>query len=550
MTGHPRESDRPAALADPGDQPVEKRMLALDALSKLARQFSQTPEFETLMDVLLMTLCGQFSVGDALALLRRSRPPAQGPGYFGTGRLRDSSELGEMEISTETCSWLLRGRKACNLDSPDLPPGYSKQLIPVLKKHGLTLVCPLVHNGELLGIIGLGKRVTGKGFSPEDVDLMVTIADTIAPFLANTYLFSEIGRLNTWYLDILDSVEQGVFVFDSGDRLKKMNTAGLDILRDFRPDTDSAENLTGTPMEAVFGSGAFKELVHEIKALRAGREWKEPKTVVACSAKVSRVYSLRLGASGQDGRNGSDLIVTLDDVTRQRESEEKLFNLQQLADRGAMAATISHEINNFLGLLLGGLELTRMAVDTGNREKAGEHLDKLKSAVGNLEKFAAGLMDHSTLSAEKKVYSLNRVIGDVVSFVSGQQRFKGITIIPDLDGNLPDIVLDPDQIAQLLLNLLNNAADAISEADRPDGQIRVETRVEESGAVVAVSDNGTGIEPEVKDSLFKSKVTTKEHGHGYGLTTCAGILEGHNARIGIDSEPGRGSVFTIRFPLG
>ena len=158
-------------------------------------------------------------------------------------------------------------------------------------------------------------------------------------------------------------------------------------------------------------------------------------------------------------------------------------------------------------------------------------------------------MDYSNLKVDKQTSSLNSVISDVVSFISGQQRFKGITINPELDGALPALMIDADQIAQLLLNLLYNAADAIVEAHRDEGKIMVGTCSDESEVILIVSDNGAGIGPDVKDSLFKTRLTTKKHGHGYGLVTCASIIEGHNATVTIDSEPGEGSVFTIRFPV-
>lgn len=185
----------------------------------------------------------------------------------------------------------------------------------------------------------------------------------------------------------------------------------------------------------------------------------------------------------------------------------------------------------------------------GDGDKANEHLDKLKSTVENLERFASGLMDYTNLKVEKQTSSINSVIGDVISFISGQQRFRGINIAPDLDSDLPDFMIDADQIAQLLLNLLNNAADAIADKGISDGEIRVSTCSDDGEAILIISDNGTGMKPEVRDTLFKSRLTTKKHGHGYGLVTCASIIESHNATVAIDSEPGEGSVFTIRFPI-
>jgi signal transduction histidine kinase len=547
MRADPEGHGPSTAVAGAAREPLERRLLALDALSKLARQFSEKPDFRHLMSVLLMTLCGQFSVGDAVAVLKRPRSAACGQTFFATGRFRKCTELAALDISSDNCAALLGGQSVCKLKDLDLSDRHSG-IIPALREGGISLVCPMVHDDDLLGIICLGERVTRKAFSQDDINLLVAVVSTITPFLANTYLFWEIGRLNTWYLDVLNSVRHGVFVFDAANRLKKINAAGLDILREFRLDIVDADCLCQRPIEDVFPADAFVTLLREVMTCKVGKDKSLVRHVTARSGDKERIYNLRLTESREGGEDGTDLILTLDDVTDQRESEQRLFSLQQLADRGVMASTISHELRNFLGLILGGLELTQVSVSRGDGDKANENLERLKSNVENLERFASGLMDYANLTLDKQTSSLNGVISDVVSFISGQPRFSGITIAPDLDDGLPDFMIDADQIAQLLLNLLNNAADAIAEKGGANGEILVGTCADEGEVILIVSDNGAGISPEVKDVLFKSRLTTKKHGHGYGLVTCAGIIESHNATVSIDSEPGEGSVFTIRFP--
>lgn len=547
MPDYTGERGASTAVTDTGKEPLERRLLALDALSKLARQFSEKPDFKQLVSVLLMTLCGQFSVGDAVAMLKKPRPGMCGQTFFATGRFRKQSALAELDVLMEDCAVIVGSRNACKLNDLDLSDRHSG-IMPVLRECGVTLACPLVHDDDLLGIIGIGDRVNGKDYSQEDIDLLLAIVGTITPFLANTYLFWEIGRLNTWYLDVLNSVKHGVFVFDSGNRLKTINAAGLDILRTFRMDTPDAECLCHKPIEDLLPPEVFGKLVREVMTARVDGETQGARSVVAGSGQNERIYNLRLTESTEVNEGRTDLIMTLDDVTDQRKSETRLFDLQQLADRGVMASSISHELRNFLGLILGGLELTQVAIMRGDGDKANENLDKLKLTVENLEKFASGLMDHTKIKIDKHTSSINNVIMDVTSFISGRQRFKGINITPDLERTLPEVMIDADQIAQLLLNLLNNAADAIAETGRSDGEIGVGTCSDEGEVILIVSDNGSGMKPEIKERLFKAMQSTKDDGHGYGLVTCAGIIESHNATVTVDSEPGEGSVFTIRFP--
>jgi signal transduction histidine kinase len=214
-----------------------------------------------------------------------------------------------------------------------------------------------------------------------------------------------------------------------------------------------------------------------------------------------------------------------------------------------MASTIAHELNNFLTLLLGGVELLGLALEDDDKPRAGETMEKLKRQVTNLERFSRGLTDFSSIGSERRMLSLNTLVGDVLSFISVQRRFKGLKIIPVLAEGLPDILMDKDQITQVLLNMLTNAADAIRESAGPDGRIIVRTKTDQDGIDLQVSDNGPGLKPGVEERLFSESITTKQSGHGFGLVTCARIIRGHGGTIEVQSEPGEGATFTIRFPL-
>ncbi|MEW5995017.1 MAG: ATP-binding protein, partial [Candidatus Zixiibacteriota bacterium] len=242
------------------------------------------------------------------------------------------------------------------------------------------------------------------------------------------------------------------------------------------------------------------------------------------------------------------LIVILDDVTEQKTNEQRLFDLARFAERGMMASSISHELNNFLGLILGGIEIAQLAIARGDTEKANASFEKLRTVTNNMKRFTAGLMDYGKLHYRTERASLNTVVSGVLSFVTVQNKFKLINIHTELATDLPDFQMDTDQMAQLLLNLLNNAADAVSEANRDPGEITVKTLRADNFVTLSVADNGVGIEAEIQGKLFKSHLTTKKDGHGYGLVTCAKIIENHQGEVEVHSEVGHGTTITVRFP--
>jgi two-component system NtrC family sensor kinase len=422
------------------------------------------------------------------------------------------------------------------------------ELAAALEDRGVEILCSLVQGDALLGVVGMGARVTERPYCDEDVDLLSTIMNTITPLMANSYLFWEITNLNAWYLDILDSVRQGVFVFDKNRRLRKVNSAGAEILRNLGLHEMSSGTSINALIRNVFPQTVFGDLALRIAAALAGGRAVAPTSIVARSNDEERIYNVGMTDTVESAEIGTALVVTLEDITLQKGTEERLFDLQKLADKGLMASAIAHELNNFVGLILGGVELMGMAVASGDYGNLQDTLEKVRTGVTKLERFTAGLTDYSRLASSKSWSNLNRIIRDLLMFVSVQKRFKRIKVTSDLDASIPDFEMDPDQIAQLLINLLNNAADAIKESRRQDGEILTQTSLDGDMAVLVVSDNGAGMPDEVRKQLFASNFTTKHHGHGYGLETCAKIVENHGGSIEIRSTLGEGSTFTIRLP--
>lgn len=550
MSGAPSLPTRQPAVPPQAQFESERHNLALHALSTLARQFAVDPDFSRLTQVFLLTLSGQFAVGCSSVFLPNAQI-ADKKGFFAsTDTLKCGAAIKAMLLDVVVLGQAFPGYGARRLDGLQVAEEAGQALIDGLREAGAAVVIPLITGDDIIGVVCLSGKVTRRAFSDADLELLDTMIGTIAPFIANSLLFHRISSLNAWYLDILNNVRQGVFVFDDHTRLKKVNAAGLTLLRAFHASDGSADEYLGQMVEQVFPAEICPGWATHVKfGFNPSSRKALSNSVVRLKEEDERIFSLRFSAAAPQEGRASDLIVTVDDVTSQRASEQRLFDLQKFAEKGVMASSISHELNNFLGLILGGVELSQMALKKQNFEKLTANLDKLRDNVSKMERFTAGLTDFTKLNTVKQCADLNGVIQDVISFTSMQKRFRSIDIVTDLDPGLPTVQMDTDQIAQLLLNFMNNAADAIQEAKRANGRIEIATRKDARSISFAVTDNGIGIDPRIKDSLFRVHLTTKEKGHGYGLVTCARIIENHKADIQIDSVPGAGATFSIRLPL-
>ncbi len=249
--------------------------------------------------------------------------------------------------------------------------------------------------------------------------------------------------------------------------------------------------------------------------------------------------------STDSGHPPVHLFIFLD-ISESTNFQEMMVSVDRYYTRGEMAGDIAHEINNYLAVLSGNIELMPLFLKRGDQEKITKKLELMKTTVDRIARFADGLMDVNQGEAKFVPVDLNQLIQNMLAFLEPQNRFDGIEFVTELSAELPLVELDQNQIQQTLVNLIQNAADALVDGPTPK-EIRVCTqRLSRSNRVrVAVIDNGPGVSAEFESSLFEKRFTTKRKGHGYGLVTCHRIIDKHSGRIGYLHDTGAEFFFEI-----
>ncbi|MDH3891001.1 MAG: ATP-binding protein [candidate division Zixibacteria bacterium] len=235
--------------------------------------------------------------------------------------------------------------------------------------------------------------------------------------------------------------------------------------------------------------------------------------------------------SAETDRLPVHLFIFLD-ISESKNFQEMMVSIDRYYTRGEMAGDIAHEINNYLAVLGGNIELMPLFLKRGDQEKINKKLELMKTTVDKIARFSDGLMDINQGESRFEPADLNQLTQNIMAFLMPQNRFDGVHISTDLSSELPLVQLDPNQIQQTLVNLIQNAADAL--ADCPDNRrivVRTELSDDKSHARVVVSDNGPGVDSEHEGSLFEKRFTTKRKGHGYGLVTCKRIIDAHNGNL-------------------
>lgn len=252
---------------------------------------------------------------------------------------------------------------------------------------------------------------------------------------------------------------------------------------------------------------------------------------------------------------------TLEEKVRQRTEELRIAQAEaargeKLASVGLLVSGIAHELNNPLTGVLTFSNLLRQKMEDGSQD--AEDMDLVIRETKRCAGIIRRLLDFARdKPPEKKFASLNDIVEETVRFVERPAHLNNIEIALDLDPALPHVWVDPDQMKQVIMNLLVNAQHAIDG----DGRIVVRTRklpqpkVLQAGAApaveLAISDTGCGISKENLGKIFDPFFTTKEVGigTGLGLSVTHGIVEAHGGSIEIESEVGEGSTFRVFLPL-
>jgi PAS domain S-box-containing protein len=268
------------------------------------------------------------------------------------------------------------------------------------------------------------------------------------------------------------------------------------------------------------------------------------------NAEAFPAYIVTAPVETDDGDIKARLYI-IRDIVESRGYQDMMVRLDRNSTRGAMAADIGHEINNFLAVVLGNLELLPRSIAKGDEPGIKKKLDTMKSNVEKIARFADGLMVESPNEDVVCVSaSVNQIVENVIAFLRYQNRFDGVDWVVQLHPDLPMAELDDARIQQVLVNLLYNAAEAVGDIEG-NQVITIATRSDVRGGVpvvhVDVIDNGPGVQKDRESLLFKTRFTTKKKGHGFGLMTCQRIVDQHSGRIGYAYE--NGAHFWFELPL-
>ncbi|MHC4457211.1 MAG: sensor histidine kinase [Planctomycetota bacterium] len=242
-------------------------------------------------------------------------------------------------------------------------------------------------------------------------------------------------------------------------------------------------------------------------------------------------------------------------------SEKNSEHFKQLEELGKLTGGLAHEIKNPLSTIKINLKLISEELESAGSaesDKAGPDISGKKfqralrkiaviqKETDRLEQILDGFLRYvDKTKLQLANVDINELISDMVDFYLPQARSHSITVRKGLFSQPLVCKVDADMLKQVLLNLFINAQQAM----RDGGELIIKTDKQKKDAIIQISDTGMGIEPDKLPYIFSAYYSSRPQGSGLGLPTAKKIVEAHNGTISVDSEPDKGTSFTIRLPI-
>jgi len=445
------------------------------------------------------------------------------------------------------------------LDDPIAAARFEAEEVEFWRDRGIYYFVPCVFEGAAIAVLALGRKESDEPFNSEDLALLTAVAGQVATAIENGRLYrqlhlkaEELGRMREFNENILESLDDGLAVFDDDERIIRWNHALEEFYGVRRADA------IGARLSGVFD-------LEFVEALRAARDdnplgttlFKVPlqsrgsagdDEPVASRLMVNATVVPLQAHSGSGAESVEGTILLLENITERIRLEEQLQISEKMASIGLLAAGVAHEVNT---PLTGISSFTQMLLENADPDDPRTQiLEKIERQTFRAAKIVNGLLTLSrpgTPGGERTPVDLNVVINDVYSLLEHQFEVGRIKVRRELAPEPLLVTAIEHQLQQVFLNLFLNARDAMPRG----GWLSVSTRADGANVTVEIADTGSGIPPAQLARIYDPFFTTKAigRGTGLGLSISYGIVREHGGTIRCDSAVGQGTRFTLMLPV-
>lgn len=350
-------------------------------------------------------------------------------------------------------------------------------------------------------------------------------------------LASTLSKVRSYTELILEGTGEGVIALDKDSKVVFFNKAAeilLNINREHVIEKDYREIVREE-----------KDLLREtIKDALAGKNRNILKSVYRLNNGQEIPLSINSFCLETSGREGA--VMILRDLSDMERLERKLRQTDKLAALGKLVAGVAHEIRNPIASIRANVQLwqKRLEKTPPSKEALDMVIDEIDRLNGIVEKW---LIFAKYRTSSRECYQINEVIKKAVELMRVDIKNRDIEFSCDLEEEIPCVYINPQEIEQVIINLMQNSLDMLSE----NGSLTVKSsHIKEDARIkVEVIDTGPGLPLEIQGKIFDPFFTTKEEGTGLGLAVCYDIITGHKGTIDFETVLGKGSNFYFTIPV-
>lgn len=435
---------------------------------------------------------------------------------------------------------VLENKRIVTLERIEKEKLVEEETLKELEKLKISSILPLTVGERVIGWVGLGKKEGWKALNREDFKFIESLAPFVSLATENAQLWEELRRraeemerIKDFKEEIIENLKVGVVVVDEEERIKSWNS--------------TAENLFNLPKNRAIGKHLRDVLDPSVYTQLFTTPSKEyypfQSRIVVNLNSERRIYEVLRSSLLTRKNEYLGTIFIFEDITERLTIENQLMISEKLASLGLLTAGIAHEINTPLTGISSYVQLllksSQSSADREIAEKIEAQIERVAKMVRSLLSFSRGE------KGQIKKFPLKNCIGDILTLLDYRIKKQSINLNIKIPEEI-EIWGELDKLQQVFLNIISNAIDAMPDG----GTLKIEAERKENQVMIKISDTGVGIKREHLNRIFEPFFTTKGYGRGtgLGLSISYQIVKEHNGDITVDSEPGKGTTFTISLP--
>jgi len=412
-----------------------------------------------------------------------------------------------------------------------------------LSSRGFFHLMPLKVEENIIGCLGMGKKIDNTYLNSEDWELLRTISSPVALALENAYLYNqtnqraiELKRLKEYSENIIESLTVGVAVLDQNGKIIGWNRI-LEETFGQRKEEVVHKNLI-----EVLGKKNFQALF-PTDTQQGFRLLSEITLDMPSGGK--KIFDIARTPLLDNKMSPYGTVIVFEDITEKISLQQQLLTSEKLASIGLLSAGVAHEINTPLTGISSYVQILQKKLSNSQHSQI---LEKIEAQTDRVARIIKNLLNFARNPSETSFYhvDLKESLQEIVSLIDYKLKTLNITLEMKLSP-LEPIWAQGERLQQVFINIILNAIDAMPEG----GILRIELSQENKTAIIKIKDTGKGIKrqhlPHIFDPFFTTKGLGK--GTGLGLSISYAIIKEHEGQITVESEANKGSLFTIFIPM-